>query len=62
MTIFRFNWQSYNFDKYGLPQETTPPGQLLLYPIQVIQIRCISILKENPILPSLGSGPSQVIV
>ena len=31
----RFNWQSYNFEKYGLPQETPPPGKLLLYPMEV---------------------------
>ena len=30
-----FNWQSYNFDAYGLPQESPPPGKLLLYPIEV---------------------------
>jgi len=30
-----YNWQSYNFEKYGLPQEQLPPGQLLLYPVQV---------------------------
>merc|ERR1719445_955086 len=30
-----FNWQSYNFEKYGLPQETPPPGKLLLYPMEV---------------------------
>ena len=32
----RYNWQSYNFEKYGLPVETPPIGKLLLYPIQVI--------------------------
>jgi len=31
----KHNWESYNFEKYGLPQEVPPPGQLLLYPIQV---------------------------
>ena len=33
--LFRFNWQSYNFDAYGLPQESPPPGKMLLYPIEV---------------------------
>ena len=33
--VDRFNWQSYNFEKYGLPQETPPPGKLLLYPMEV---------------------------
>ena len=36
----RYNWQSYNFEKYGLPVETPPKGKLLLYPIQVIWLFC----------------------
>ena len=30
-----FNWQSYNFDFYGMDQMEPPPGHLLLYPVQV---------------------------
>jgi len=30
-----YNWQSYNFDAYNLPQDPAPPGSLLMYPIQV---------------------------
>lgn len=30
-----YNWKSYNFEEYGLPQDPPPPGHLLLYPIQV---------------------------
>ena len=36
----RFNWQCYNFEKYGLPVEKPPNGKLLLYPIQVIWLLC----------------------
>ena len=30
-----FNWQSYNFEVYGMDQMEAPPGHLLLYPVQV---------------------------
>jgi phospholipase D1/2 len=30
-----FNWKSYNFDSYNLPQDPPPPGNLLMYPINV---------------------------
>ena len=30
-----FNWQSYNFEVYGMDQMEPPPGHLLLYPVQV---------------------------
>ena len=30
-----YNWKSYNFEAYGIPQDPPPPGHLLLYPIQV---------------------------
>lgn len=30
-----YNWQSYNYEAYGLPQDVPPPGHLLLYPVQV---------------------------
>jgi len=30
------NWKSYNYDYYGLPQDTTPPGLLLTYPVTVL--------------------------
>ena len=29
------NWQSYNWEKYNLPREVPPPGQLLMYPVMV---------------------------
>jgi len=29
------NWQSYNYEQYGLPQDPAPPGNMLLYPMQV---------------------------
>jgi len=51
-----FNWQSYNFDKYGLPQETTPPGQLLLYPIQVSPAGEISNLENFKSFPDYASS------
>jgi len=50
-----YNWQSYNFEKYGLPQEQLPPGQLLLYPIQVEQngdIRNLPDFESFPDYPS----------
>jgi len=50
-----YNWQSYNFEKYGLPQEQLPPGQLLLYPIQVEQngdIKNLPDFKSFPDYPS----------
>ena len=33
-----YNWKSYNFEAYGIPQDPPPPGHLLLYPIQVNSI------------------------
>ena len=39
-----FNWQSYNFDFYGMDQMEPPPGHLLLYPVQV---GCIWLLLDS---------------
>jgi len=52
-----FNWQSYNFEKYGLSQDQLPPGQLLLYPIRVEQSGEIGTLM-NPNFTSFPDYPS----
>ena len=31
----KYNWESYNFEVYGMDQMEAPPGHLLLYPVQV---------------------------
>eukprot|EP00092_Neocalanus_flemingeri_P027266 GFUD01029568.1.p1 GENE.GFUD01029568.1~~GFUD01029568.1.p1 ORF type:complete len:832 (-),score=202.16 GFUD01029568.1:287-2782(-) len=51
-----FNWQSYNFEKYGLPQEELPPGQLLLYPIKVEQNGEIGNLPDFKSFPDYPSS------
>jgi len=30
-----YNWELYNYDTYGHPEEMLPPGQLLTYPVQI---------------------------
>jgi len=30
-----YNWELYNYDKYGHPEDQLPPGQLLTYPVQI---------------------------
>jgi len=50
-----FNWQSYNFDTYNLPQDPAPPGNLLLYPIQVEQSGEISNLANFTSFPDYPS-------
>lgn len=30
-----YNWELYNFDKYGRDENILPPGNLLPYPVQV---------------------------
>lgn len=52
-----FNWQSYNFEAYGLPQEQLPPGHLLMYPYKVEQNGEIGNL-TNPNFPSFPDYPS----
>ena len=44
-----FNWQSYNFEVYGMDQMEAPPGHLLLYPVQVLSThihikQCLSLI------------------
>ena len=53
----RYNWQSYNFEKYGLPVETPPIGKLLLYPIQVIWLLyCDNVTIWESLLPGEYRG------
>jgi len=30
-----YNWELYNFDKYGRDENILPPGNLLPYPVQI---------------------------
>lgn len=32
-----YNWQSYNYDQYGLSPDVPTPGQLLMYPVRIEQ-------------------------
>jgi len=50
------NWQSYNFDAYGLPQESPPPGKMLLYPIEVQQNGSINNLPNFKSFPDYPSS------
>jgi len=46
-----YNWKSYNFEAYGIPQDPPPPGHLLLYPIQVDEAGSISNLDRFTSFP-----------
>jgi len=52
-----YNWKSYNYEQYGLPQEELPPGHLLLYPYKVEQNGEIGPL-TNPSFNSFPDYPS----